>query len=241
MRVAETGAGAAARAEGSSVAPARQATEALASCGERLTSPPSRAYDARSGPSPVRGSLMEADRVGESGLGGLAGLDPRPRGVGGAAPAAVSAERDEERDVLELYKLAVEMADRVSARRGTANAFFLSVQTALVSLVGFGMPELAESPWWVSLVMAMGGVTLSSAWWMQLRSYRHLNSAKFTVINTLEGRLPVRIFTDEWDVLKGAPAPGRLKRYAELGTSERVVPLVFALAHLALLAGTLSL
>ncbi|MEV7862959.1 hypothetical protein AB0O86_30160 [Streptomyces hirsutus] len=143
--------------------------------------------------------------------------------------------------MLELYKLAVEMADRVSARRGTANAFFLSVQTALVTLVGFGMPKLSESPWWVSLVVALSGVTLSLAWWMQLRSYRDLNSAKFTVINNLEERLPVRIFTDEWEALKRDPVPGRLKRYAELGTSERIVPLVFALAHLILLAGTLSL
>ncbi len=35
---------------------------------------------------------------------------------------------------LELYKLAVEMADRVSARRATANAFFLTVNTALLAL-----------------------------------------------------------------------------------------------------------
>ncbi|MGW1594955.1 RipA family octameric membrane protein [Streptomyces sp. NPDC002343] len=43
--------------------------------------------------------------------------------------------------LLDLYKLAVEMADRVSARRGTANAFFLSVQTALVTVLGFSVPR----------------------------------------------------------------------------------------------------
>ncbi|MFE6411125.1 hypothetical protein ACFVOR_29825 [Streptomyces sp. NPDC057837] len=183
---------------------------------------------------------MEIDRIAEGGPAGLAELGPQ-RGAGGAGGTPAPREQAEGNDVLELYKLAVEMADRVSARRGTANAFFLSVQTALVTLIGFGMPELAGSPWWVSPVMALGGVTLSLAWWMQLRSYRHLNSAKFTVINRIEGRLPVRLFTDEWEVLKGDPAPGRLKRYAELGTSERIVPLVFALAHLLLMAGTLSL
>ena len=30
----------------------------------------------------------------------------------------------------ELYKLAVEMADRVSARRSLANSFFLTINTA---------------------------------------------------------------------------------------------------------------
>ena len=36
--------------------------------------------------------------------------------------------------VLDIYKLAVEMADRVSSRRATANAFFLTVNTGLVAV-----------------------------------------------------------------------------------------------------------
>ncbi|MFF0399326.1 hypothetical protein ACFYSJ_26710 [Streptomyces sp. NPDC005248] len=143
-------------------------------------------------------------------------------------------------EILELYKLAVEMADRVSARRGTANAFFLSVQTALVTLVGFGVPKLSQSPWWVSWAVALAGITLSAAWWMQLRSYRDLNTAKFQVINKLEEGLPTKIFAAEWEALKSDPIPGWRKRYAELGTSERIVPLVFAGAHLILFVGTLT-
>ncbi|MGV9873707.1 RipA family octameric membrane protein [Streptomyces cellulosae] len=149
-------------------------------------------------------------------------------------------EPNQQPEVLELYKLAVEMADRVSARRGTANAFFLSVQTALVTLIGFGIPKLSESPWWVSWAVALAGITLSAAWWMQLRSYRDLNTAKFQVINKLEEHLPARIFADEWEALKRDPIPGWRKRYAELGTSERVVPLVFTGAHLILFVGTLT-
>lgn len=143
-------------------------------------------------------------------------------------------------EILELYKLAVEMADRVSARRGTANAFFLSLQTAFVGLVGFGFPELAKSPWWAALAVSMAGVTLSATWWLQLRSYRDLNAAKFKGINKIEERLPVKIFADEWEALRRDPVVGWRKRYAELGTSERVVPLVFIAAHLLLLAGTLT-
>jgi len=37
----------------------------------------------------------------------------------------------------ELYKLAVEMADRVSARRGLANTFFLTVNTGLAALQSY--------------------------------------------------------------------------------------------------------
>ncbi len=181
---------------------------------------------------------METDRDGDGAQDRTtAAAVPEPRSP---APGEPAVHPDVHPDVLELYKLAVEMADRVSARRGSANAFFLSVQTALVSVIGFGMSERSGPPWYVSLAVAMGGVTLSFAWWLQLRSYRHLNSAKFRVINDIEERLPVRIFTDEWAVLRGTPEPRRTRRYAELSSSERIVPLVFALAHVVLLAGTLS-
>ncbi|WP_369390301.1 hypothetical protein AB5J72_23630 [Streptomyces sp. CG1] len=156
------------------------------------------------------------------------------------APARQPEMLDRQPEILELYKLAVEMADRVSARRGTANAFFLSVQSALVTLVAFGSPNLSQSPWWVPLAVALAGITLSGAWWMQLRSYRDLNGAKFQVIHKLEDHLAARLMADEWDILKRDPLPGLRTRYAELGTSERIVPVVFAMAHLILFGGTLS-
>lgn len=37
---------------------------------------------------------------------------------------------------LDLYKLAVEMADRTSARRAGANSFFLTLHAALAAFVG---------------------------------------------------------------------------------------------------------
>ncbi|MFE7589216.1 hypothetical protein ACFU6K_07415 [Kitasatospora sp. NPDC057512] len=149
-------------------------------------------------------------------------------------------EQNRRSELLELYLLAVEMADRVSARRGSANTFFLSVQTALVTLIGFGIPKLSESPWWVPTAVALAGITLSGAWWMQLRSYRDLNGAKFQVINSLEEKLSARIYTDEWDALRNTAAAGRRHRhYTELGTTERLVPMIFAAAHLILLTGTL--
>lgn len=147
---------------------------------------------------------------------------------------------NERAEVLELYKLAVEMADRVSARRGTANAFFLTVQTTFTALVGLGFPKVSESPWWASAAVFLAGLTLSATWWMQLRSYRDLNTAKFKGINKLEERLPVKIFADEWEELKRDPVRGRRKRYAELGTSERTIPVVFIGVHLLLFIGRLT-
>lgn len=152
-------------------------------------------------------------------------------------------ERDQEAggapvptDYMELYKLAVEMADRVSARRGTANAFFVTVNTALLAFLG--LAEL-KTAWPV----AAGGVVISLTWAMLIKSYRDLNAAKYTVINKAEERLPLKVFYDEWRIVKREPPeswlPKRLrrllKRYVEFTIVEMVVPLVFAALYLAVL------
>ncbi|RJL31847.1 hypothetical protein D5H75_18840 [Bailinhaonella thermotolerans] len=150
--------------------------------------------------------------------------DPSPK-VPGPSP-----------EVVDLYKLAVEMADRVSARRGTSNSFFLSVQTAFVAVFGLSAPELALSMW-ASIAVALAGIALSATWWLQLKSYRDLNRAKFEVINRIEDRLPVKVFSDEWSALKRGSVKSWRTRYAELGVSERLIPFVFIAVHILLLAG----
>lgn len=151
----------------------------------------------------------------------------------------VDPPEDAPSQVVDLYKLAVEMADRVSARRANSNAFFLTVQTTLVAVLGLGSNVLIKAPSWVSLIVSLAGVVLAASWWLQLRSYRDLNRAKFQVINAIEPQLPVQVFSDEWASLKKDPIPGWRKRYAELGTVERVIPIVFACLYLVLFVGRL--
>jgi hypothetical protein len=133
-------------------------------------------------------------------------------------------------EYLELYKLAVEMADRVSARRATANAFFLTVNTALL---GF----LSISSFNVLWLVTLAGITLSTTWWVLLKSYRDLNRAKFAVITEMENDLEVKVFGDEWNRLKEKRSEGWRGRYAEFGVAERAVPLVFAALYAAYFAG----
>lgn len=145
--------------------------------------------------------------------------------------------------VLEAYKLAVEMADRVSARRAVANAFFLTVNTTLVAVVG--LRATSDDSVLLSLSVCVAGIAVAACWWFLLQNYRKLNEAKFVVINKIEEEhLPVKIFTDEWAALGGADAPaGRAAKIKaglkQLGTIERLVPVVFALLYVMLLIGRL--
>jgi hypothetical protein len=142
-------------------------------------------------------------------------------------------------EVLDLYKMAVEMADRVSARRGAANAFFLSVQTAFVGAMGVTATDNQNVPWWAALILALAGISISLVWWLQLRSYRVLNSAKFDIINAVEPRLPLQVFSQEWEMLTGNSGGPWWTRYTELGATERQVPWVFAALHAGLFIGIL--
>ena len=142
--------------------------------------------------------------------------------------------------VLELYKIAVESADRVTARRGTANSYYLTVQTAFIAVLAVVAPQGPKTPAWQAAVASTAGIMLSACWWLQLRSYRDLNKAKFTVITEVEKQLPVKVFTDEWDSLKTDPIKTWRQRYAELGTVERVVPWVFAALYVTLFLAELA-
>jgi hypothetical protein len=122
--------------------------------------------------------------------------------------------------LLEQWKLAVEMADRISARRATANGFFLTVQTTLVALLS--VPGIQRD--WI----AAAGIIFAATWWLLLRSYRDLSTAKWKAIQSLESQLPAQPFTDEWKTLKEDPVKKWRQRYAELGFVERLVPVVFA-------------
>lgn len=136
--------------------------------------------------------------------------------------------------LLDLFKLAVEMADRVSARRAGANTFFVSAQSAVVAALGFLAARQPPPANRYLVALTAVGIAVSAAWYLLLRSYRDLNRAKFKVIDELENRMPYAIFRAEWQELKQDPVKRWRPRYAELGTVERLVPALFALINLVL-------
>lgn len=141
--------------------------------------------------------------------------------------------QSENQEAIRMYAMCVEQADRISARRGQANQFYLSLETLILGVPAFfGFSGAATDPLRVT-VLAVVGIIVSAAWWLQLRSYRDLNSAKFKVINEIERTyFEVRPFSDEWVHLKTDQIKGWRPRYAELGSVERFVPAAFVVANL---------
>jgi len=158
-------------------------------------------------------------------------------------PVTAAETGDDVSVLFEQYKIAIEMADRISARRGTANGFYFTVSSAL----------LATSETLGLSIASIAGMALAGAWWLQLRSYRNLNAAKWAAIGSLEAHLPAHPFADEWSILKNDPlehtimrsrwlgdALRPLSRYAELSIVEQVVPAIYLGLFVASLIHALS-
>ncbi len=127
--------------------------------------------------------------------------------------------------MLEQYKLYVEMADRISQRRDQSNRFYAGLASAIISLlVVMGRFGVSGSNWDVALLTAgLLGASLAIVWFINLGSYRAINSAKFRVINGMESQLPHAGYTEEWEYLRPAEGPAK---YLQLTRIERYVPLL---------------
>lgn len=125
-----------------------------------------------------------------------------------------------------MYKLLVEMTDRISQRRQAVNSFYLAVNTAIIGGAAFTahFSRLDSGAWAISLA----GILICILWVQAIRTYADLNSAKFQVITQLETRLAATPFDDEWQILTKNDCG---KKYKPFHKTEVFVPVVFALVH----------
>jgi hypothetical protein len=131
--------------------------------------------------------------------------------------------------LLEQYKIYVEMADRISARRGAANTYFLTLNTAASTVIGVFWQHPPRASAWVAVAPLLALLGQCAAWFSILRSYRQLNGAKYSVIGALEQRLPASPYwSAEWKALGKGMNPAQ---YWPLSHVEQWVPLFFALVY----------
>lgn len=128
--------------------------------------------------------------------------------------------------LLDQYKLYVEMADRISQRRTTANQYFLAVNTAIFGFIGYLTVKDTNEHLWL---IALAGVTLTYLWYIIITSYRNLNTAKWSVVHEIEKRLPIRPYDAEWKFVERGTNP---VLYRPLSHVESMVPWIFLTLHL---------
>jgi len=91
-------------------------------------------------------------------------------------------------DLLEQYKLYVQSAEHVSARRLASSRLLLALNAGLAALYGI-RPEGFGQSWWAVTVPLLG-IAVSLLWSRIIRSHKELNRVKFELIHELERHLP---------------------------------------------------
>ena len=129
-------------------------------------------------------------------------------------------------ELLEIYKLHSELADRVSQRREGANRLYVSLLVGLVVFVAALLRFGTESGSANTVLFCTGvlGMLLSASWYIVIRSYRQLNSGKFRTLSDLESHLAYPFFTKEWELLGQGEKRGW---YWKLTVVETGLPLIF--------------
>lgn len=134
----------------------------------------------------------------------------------------------ERTELLEIYRLHTELADRVSQRREGANRLYVSLSLALVlflaALFRFGFGDVPGSI--VVTIVGAVGIALSTSWFLVIRSYRQLNTGKLKVLHELEEHLAFQFFKREWELLGAGKDRAR---YLRLTQAEAVLPWIFVL------------
>ncbi len=132
--------------------------------------------------------------------------------------------------VLEQYKIYVEMADRISARRSLTNTFFLTLNIAVFTFTGAFLQIQPRTASWLLAFPLVALLGQCAAWFYLVRSYRQLNTAKYEVVGALEAGLPASPYwLAEWTAL--GEGKDRAK-YWPLTHLEQWVPILFATIYL---------
>ena len=132
-------------------------------------------------------------------------------------------------DLLEQYKLYVQSAEHVSARRLASSRLLLGLNAGLAALYGIQPAGFGQS-WWAVAVPVLG-IMVSLLWSRIIRSHKDLNRVKFELIHEIERYLPAVPYTHEWRLAE----QGRGRSYRAVTDIERWLPWTFLVLHVVLL------
>jgi len=142
---------------------------------------------------------------------------------------------DKQEIFLEQYKLFVKTADDITMRRLQTNKFYLTILLGLFTIAGFfnknEMTGLLNEQI-ILILISVIGLALSSIWYINIESFKLLNTAKFKVILEMEKELPCACFAKEWEYRVGEDES---KAYPILTKIEKFLPIMMGIVFFVIL------
>jgi len=131
--------------------------------------------------------------------------------------------------ILEIYKIYLQMADKISDRRQSANSFFLTINTVIIGFISYiSISNTAHSSNLFYVLVSIAGMVICYYWYRLIRSYKDLSSGKFKVIHQIESNLPLSPYDTEWEMLGRGKDK---KKYLPFTKIEMRIPWVFFALH----------
>lgn len=131
--------------------------------------------------------------------------------------------------LFEQYKIYIDGVEKTSDRRQHANNYFITINTALISLIGLSFQiKIFENLVWIKSILAFVGIIICVIFWFLIRSYKQLNTGKFAVIHEIEKHLPLALYKYEWEILGEGKDN---KKYYPFSHIELFVPWVFGIIY----------
>lgn len=111
------------------------------------------------------------------------------------------------------------MANSISQHRDNMNNIFITLKLAIIAAV---------SVTWdlKSLFILIAGITICILWMLNIRNYKLLDTAKFNIINSIEEKLPLAPFKDEWQFFLNS------KKYKDSTTLESILPITLIMLYI---------
>lgn len=134
--------------------------------------------------------------------------------------------------LLGQYKMYVSLLEQVIEKRQKSNHLFLAIHTALLAILGFVNKEIHGSVYLINILISISGMAICYSWYRLIRSYQNINASKFKVIHKIEERLPLSLYSVEWDLL----GRGQDKKiYYPITSTELIIPIIFTIIYITLI------
>lgn len=104
-------------------------------------------------------------------------------------------------EALKVYELYLADLGRIGGRHEIARAFYMTVLAALLTLLGIAVKDALVHSYGdaIRFGSAFAGVIICGLWFLHMRSFADLFTAKLETVRVLEQSLSFRPFTVEYD------------------------------------------
>ena len=134
--------------------------------------------------------------------------------------------------LLEQYKIFSETAENLITRRQNVNSFYISANTAIITVGGtifsIGSERELLSKLVVILALSIPGILLNLSWYRMLQSYYINNQGKMKILSMIEKKLVASLYDAEWHAMKNKYSK---KKYVSFTDNEKKLPFVFTIFY----------